>query len=230
MTHKLVYIHTVTSLVGMFNDLSKELLPGVEVLHIADEMLLKIVLAQGGLSPFIFQRVADHVVAAERAGAAVVHCTCSSISPCVEAARPLVGIPVLKIDEPMVDQAIHTAVLCRQRRIGVAATAPTTLKPTTELVYARAAALEMPVQVESLLCAGAYAALFSGDTQTHDRIVSQALRELMQRSDVIILAQASMARVAAAIPVEEQIVPILSSPRLAIEHARDVLASLGSTK
>ena len=39
----------------------------------------------------------------------------------------------------------------------------------------------------------------------------------MARNDVIILAQASMARVADTIPPEEQKVPILSSPRLAIE-------------
>jgi Asp/Glu/hydantoin racemase len=220
-TQKLAYIHTVASLVGLFNDLSKELLPGVEVFHIADEMLLKVVLAQGGLSPFIYQRVADHVVAAERAGASAVQCTCSSISPCVDAARPLAGIPVLKIDEPMVDRAIRTG-----RRIGVAATAPTTLKPTTELVFARAAALNTTVEVEPVLCPGAYAALFSGDTQKHDQIVIQTLRELMTHHDVIILAQASMARVAALIPAEEQTVPILASPRLAIERAQQVLAGL----
>ncbi len=219
MTRKVAYIHTVTSLAGLFNDLSKELLPkDVEIFHIADEMLLKVVLAQGGLSPFIFQRVAEHVVAAERAGASVVQCTCSSISPCVDAARPLVGIPVLKIDEPMVDQAILTG-----RCIGIAATAPTTLKPTTDLVYARAASQGKSVQVESVLCEGAYAALFAGDTATHDRIVSETLQELMMRTDVVILAQASMARVASTIPTAEQRVPVLSSPRLAVEKLRDVL-------
>ena len=67
MKQKLAFVHTVPSLVGLFNELSRELLPDVEVFHIADEMLLKVVLAQGGLSPFIFQRVAEHVVAAERA-------------------------------------------------------------------------------------------------------------------------------------------------------------------
>ena len=107
MPLKVAYLHTVSSLVGLFNELSKELLPsGTEVFHIADEMLLKTVMAQGGLSPFIYQRVADNVVAAERAGATVVQCTCSSISPCVEAVRPLVAIPVLKIDDPMVEKAI----------------------------------------------------------------------------------------------------------------------------
>jgi Asp/Glu/hydantoin racemase len=219
MTQKLAFIHTVPSLVGMFNDLSKELLPGVEVFHIADEMLLKVVLAQGGLSPFIFQRVSDHVVAAERAGATAVQCTCSSISPCVDASRPLVGIPVLKIDEPMVNKAIGTG-----SRIGIAATAPTTLKPTTELVHTRAAAMGRSVQVESVLCEGAYSALFSNDTQKHDQIVAQVLRDLMTRNDVIILAQASMARVAQTIPAEEQRIPILSSPRLAMEHVKTVLS------
>ncbi len=221
MKQKLAFVHTVPSLVGLFNDLSKELLPGVEVFHIADEMLLKVVLAQGGLSPFIFQRVAEHVVAAERAGATAVQCTCSSISPCVDASRPLVGVPVLKIDEPMVDAALHAG-----RRIGIAATAPTTLKPTTELVHSRAACLGLQVEVESVLCEGAYDALFSGDPQKHDQIVTEVLRGLMTRNDVIILAQASMARVAQAIPAEEQRVPILSSPRLAMEHVRALLVAV----
>jgi len=222
MTKKLVYIHTVASLVGPFNDLSKELLPGVDVYHIADELLLKIVLAQGGLSPFIFQRVADHVIAAERIGAAAVQCTCSSISPCVDASRPLVGLPVLKIDEPMVDFAIRMGKGA-VHRVGVAATVPTTLKPTTDLVRARAAALGANVQVDSVLCEGAFALLQSGDAAAHDQVVINALRGLMQRSDVVILAQASMARVAALIPAEEQIAPVLSSPRLAVQRLSEVL-------
>ncbi|MGE5071930.1 MAG: aspartate/glutamate racemase family protein, partial [Anaerolineae bacterium] len=217
---KLAFIHTVPSLVGLFNDLSKELLPDVEVFHIADEMLLKVVLAQGGPSHFIFQRVAEHVVAAERAGATMVQCTCSSISPCVDASRSFVSVPVLKIDEPMVNAALAIG-----SRVGIAATAPTTLKPTTELVRARASALGVPVQVESVLCEGAYDALFSGNPQRHDQIVSEVLRGLMTRNGVVILAQASMARVAQAIPVGEQRVPILSSPRLAMEHVRELLVT-----
>ena len=222
MPKKVAYLHTVSSLIGLFNDLSRELLPaGTEVFHIADEMLLKTVMAQGGLSPFIYQRVAENVVAAERAGAAAVQVTCSSISPCVEAVRPLVGIPVLKIDDPMIEKALALG-----KRIGVAATAPTTLKPTAELVQARAAAKKVQVKVDSVLAEGAFAALSSGDTATHDRLVAETLRVLMARNDVVILAQASMARVAAAIPPEEQKVPILSSPRLAVETLAGLLAKL----
>lgn len=220
MTIKVGFIHTVPSLVGTFNDLSKELLPkDVEVFHIADELLLKVVIAQGGLSPFIFRRVTDHVVAAVEGGASVVQVTCSSISPCVEAARPFVPVQVLKIDDPMVVRALELG-----SRIGIAATVPTTLKPTTDLVYATALQMNKTVQVQSVLCSGAFQALTSGDSALHDQIVRQHLQQLLEDTDVVLLAQASMARVAATIPVEEQKVPILSSPRLAIERLARVLA------
>jgi len=219
MSKHLALVHTVTSLVGLFSALAREMLPAdAAVTHIADELLLQVVLAQGALSPFIYRRVAEHVIAAEAAGADVVMLTCSSISPCAEPAGLMVGIPVLKIDEPMVDRAVALGA-----RIGVAATVPTTLKPTTELVYARAAASGRAVAVEAALAPGAYAALSAGDPQTHDCIVRETLQGLMARNDVVILAQASMARVVETIPQAELVVPVLSSPRPAMERARDVL-------
>jgi Asp/Glu/hydantoin racemase len=222
MAMKVAFIHTVPSLVGLFNDLSKEIFPkDVEVLHIADELLLKVVIAQGGLSPFIYRRVADHVVAAAEGGASIVQVTCSSISPCVEAARPFAPIPVLKIDDPMIEKALEIGT-----KIGVAATVPTTLKPTTDLVYTLARQAGKQVAVDSVLCSGAFQALSTGDSETHDRIIRQHLHDLIASSEVVLLAQASMARVAATIPAEEQKVPILSSPRLAIERAAKVLSSL----
>jgi len=224
MTRRLVFVHTVPSLVDLFTRLSRELLPAdTEVWHIADEILLKVVLAQGGLSPFIHQRVGEHVVAAEQAGATAVQLTCSSISPCAETARTLVRIPVLKIDEPMVDRALELGT-----RIGVAATAPTTLRPTSELIQTRASALGIEVKVDSRLAEGAYSALFGGDPERHDTIVRETLRDLAQRNDVIVLAQASMARVAEGLPADALACPILSSPRLALERAALVLREAGA--
>jgi Asp/Glu/hydantoin racemase len=216
-----VFLHTVTSLAGLFTDLSKELLPeDIEVIHIADELLLKLILNQGGVSPAIYRRVAEHAIDAELAGAVALQCTCSSISPCVDTVRSLVGIPVLKIDEPMVDEALRLG-----NRVAVVATAITTLKPTTDLVQTRAADLGFSAQVEPVLCEGAYAALLAGDLPTHDAIVHKVILSLMDRNDVIILAQASMARVAEGLSQEEARVPILSSPRLAVKRLAEVLSA-----
>jgi len=77
-----------------------------------------------------------------------------------------------------------------------------------------------------VLCTGAFQALASGDIETHDRIIRQHLHNLLETCQVVLLAQASMARVAATIPIEEQKVPILSSPRLAVERAAKVISSL----
>lgn len=220
MARVLALLHTFHSLIELFDDLAGDILPAdVQVVHIVDGLLLKAVLEQGGLSPFLFRRVADHIIAAEESGANAAMLTCSSIAPCVEAVRPMVNIPVLRIDEPMVDRALSLGT-----RIGVAATAPTTLKPILELIYVRAELANKRVSADPVMCQGAYAAMFAGDMETHDRIVLDTLRELASRNDVVVLAQASMARIADMVPPEEQVAPILSTPRLAIERVRDVMS------
>jgi hypothetical protein len=50
----------------------------------------------------------------------------------------------------------------------------------------------------------------------------------MDKVDVVVLAQASMARVADAIPSDEKKVPILASPRLGVAAAKEVMAALAS--
>lgn len=217
----LAMIHTIASLASMFQGLCKEIMPDVDTFNIADEGVLRMGLRAGGLTPAMYHRVCDDAAFAEAAGADVILVTCSSISPCVDVAQKVVSVPVLKIDEPMVDKAISIGP-----RVGVAATAPTTLKPTTELIAARSQVLDKDVQVDAVLCEGAYDALFAGDTERHDQIVLDFLRQMMKRNDVIVLAQASMARVADQIPEGERRVPILSSPKLGIERARDVIRRL----
>ena len=221
MPRTLAMIHTISGLAPVMGELSKELMPDLEIFHIADEAVLRMGLAAGGLTPAMFRRVSDDAIFAEAAGADVVLVTCSSISPCVEVARKMVSIPVLKIDEPMVDKAISIG-----RRIGVAATAPTTLKPTSEQVADRARLAGKEVEIAPVMCEGAYAALFAGDAERHDRIIRDFLHRMMAQNDVIILAQASMARVAEQIPESERRIPILSSPRLGMERVREVIRQL----
>ena len=181
MPQKLVLVHTVASLVDLFEGLCKEILTDVKITHVADQLLLTAVLERGGLSPTICRRVAEHVIAAEVVGgASAVLCTCSSISPCVDVAQPLVSIPVLKVDEAMVDRGVESG-----DEIGVIATVPTTLGPTTDLVRARAAVAGKKVGVKSVLCEGAFDTLLAGDPKAHDRIVLDHLRRLMTEVDVI---------------------------------------------
>ena len=134
------------------------------------------------------------------------------------AAAGLAGVPVLRVDQPMADKAVQTGT-----RIGVIATLPTTLEPTADLIQRRAAKANKQIQLVSRLCAGAFDALMSGDGAKHDVIVAGALKELASDVDVIVLAQASMARVVDGLPADDKRVPIMASPPLAIDYIASVI-------
>jgi len=211
-------IHTSAMLVPVFAQLCKDRLPGVEVFNIADDSLIKDVIRRGELTPRTAQRVAGHVASAEQAGADYILVTCSSIGRAVEAAAKKVKVPVLRVDQPMADRAVQTGA-----KIGVIATLPTTMEPTADLIRRRAAKAKRKVTLTSRLCEGAFDALMSGDGKKHDALVAAALKELAKQVDVIVLAQASMARVVEALPPEDKRVPILASPGIAVDYLATVL-------
>jgi hypothetical protein len=124
----------------------------------------------------------------------------------------------MRVDEPMCALAVR-----KGSHIGVVATLASTLNPTAALIRSKAKAQAKDIQVTAKLCEGAFQAVMSGDPATHDRIVASAIRELIGQVDVIVLAQASMARVVNTLPADSITVPVLSSPRLAVEHLAHVL-------
>lgn len=221
MGKRLAYIHTVAGLTATFKALSDELLPGIDLFHIVDESLLQNTIRANQLMPQTIRRLLRLVISAEEAGADLVMVTCSSMGPAVEASRPFVQIPVLRVDEPMAELAIQSGT-----SIGVAATLQTTLKPTAELITKVAVQQGKSVQVISKLCEGAFQAVISGDTARHDQLVSAGLQELVPQVDVVVLAQASMARVVESLPEETLRVPILSSPRLAVQRLAQLIPTL----
>ena len=162
--------------------------------------------------------MAGYLESAELAGADYIMVTCSSIGPAVEAGAKLTGVPVLRVDQPMADKAVAVG-----KRIGVIATLSTTLEPTADLISRRAALAGKQIELTSMLVDGAFEALMSGDGATHDAKVAAALKELSQQVDVIVLAQASMARVVDSLAPADKRVPILASPGIAVDYLATVL-------
>ncbi len=215
---KLGLIHTSATLVPVFAQLCKDKLPNVEVFNIADDSLVKGIREAGSLTATIARRVAGYLESAELAGADYIMVTCSSIGPAVEAGAKLMGVPVLRVDQPMADQAVATGP-----RIGVIATLRTTLEPTADLIQRRADAAGKKIALTSKLAEGAFEALMSGDAAKHDAMVAAALKELSHTVDVIVLAQASMARVVDTLAPADKKVPILASPGIAVDYLATVL-------
>lgn len=214
----LALIHTSATLIPVFQQLCKALMPEVKTFNIVDDSLVAGIRARGVLTADIARRVQAYVTSAEAGGADHILVTCSSIGPAVEAAARFCAVPVLRVDQPMADAAVAAG-----SRIGVIATLPTTLEPTADLVTRRAEVAGKRIELSSRLVEGAFEALMAGDAGTHDSLVASALRELSTRVEVILLAQASMARVVDALPLEDRCVPIFASPPLAIEHLAGLL-------
>ena len=214
MAKQIAFIHTSPSVIPTFKSLADELIGSRgKVFNMVDESLLCDIIGHGCCPPATAKRLVGHVLAAEQAGAEIILVTCSSMGRAVEASRTLVASQVLRVDQPMAERAVASG-----RRIGVIATLPSTLEPTAALIQARAAAAGKQIELTTRVVEGAFDAVISGNGAKHDQLVAAALREMTKSVDVIVLAQASMARVVESLPATERHVPILSSPRSAIEH------------
>jgi Asp/Glu/hydantoin racemase len=220
MSVTIAYLHTSHVLIPVFSELSRRELPEAEQFHMVDESIIRNTIRAQKLTQTTIRRVLAMVESAHEGGADAVVVTCSSIGPAASLARRLFEFPVIRVDEAMAEEAVQTG-----RRIGVAATLRTTLEPTVALLHEKAVAAQRDVDVVESLCEGAFEAVLSGDTASHDRILAEALGRLVNAVDVVVLAQASMARVVRQLPVDPQRVPILSSPELAVKRARSILFS-----
>jgi Asp/Glu/hydantoin racemase len=219
MKQTLALIHTSPTLTPMFAALCAAEMPDVQIFHMVDESLIKETVRAGRLQRSTMRRLLWQVESAVATGADAVLVTCSSIGPGVAIAQQLFDTPVIRIDDAMAEEAVRMG-----SRIGVAATLSTTMAPTVALLRAKAAEIDKEIEIVEALAVGAFDAVIAGDVETHDRILSNTLLQELQDVDLIVLAQASMARVVRALPEGVLKVPVLGSPELAVKRARGVLA------
>lgn len=218
MKPTLALLHTTHVTVPALKALAAERLPEVRNINLLDDSLLADSIAAGGVTPAVEGRLRAYIEQAAVAGAAAVLCCCSSVGEAAERLRATTPIRVLRIDEPMAEAAARAG-----RRIGVVATVSTTLEPTANLVRRKAREAGRDVAVEAVVVDGAFAALGAGRLEEHDRLVLDALRSLIARSDVVVLAQASMARLLPSLG-SAPAVPVLSSPVSGIDAAGAAVA------
>lgn len=212
-------IHTSDVSVKDMNSLFKDLAPDVIVRNIVDDSLLPEVLDNKGLTKNIIKRICAYALQAEIAGADLIFNQCSSVGEAADIAAELVSIPLVKVDERMAEVACQTG-----EKIGVVATLETTLGPTVRLIKKKAEKMHKNVRITEKLCEGAFDLLRSGRKKEHNEIVINAIKELTKKVDVIVCAQGSM--VALLDELGETLVPVLTSPKLGVERAVEVLKNI----
>ncbi|MDI6870578.1 MAG: aspartate/glutamate racemase family protein [Bacillota bacterium] len=215
-------VHTAPVTIEPLKSCFARLLPEVRVINIADDSLIADVLAAGGVTKAVARRMLSYFSVAESMGVDVILNACSSVGETVDLAQALISVPIVKIDEAMAEKAVELG-----STIAVVATARTTLDPTVRLIRNKAGARGKAVGVSGTVVPGAFECLLAGKGEEHDWLVLTKIREAAETADVVVLAQASMARL---IPrLEGGVhVPVLSSPELGVARVRQVLEERAS--
>ena len=218
---KVGVIHTFLYSVEDLKALFAEILPEVEMFNIIDDSLLREVLANGGPTPGVIRRISQYAILLESLGCECLLNQCSSVGEAADIAAAQIAIPYVKVDKPMGKIAVDAAMKAK-KRVGVVATAYTTVGPSTRLVESTAAEMGADVKVASCFAKGAYEALLNeGNKPKHDEILMNTIKEAAANNDAVLLAQGSMMSL---LPkVQDLGVPVLCSFRTGVEQIRAVL-------
>ena len=188
--------------------------PQANCMNLLDDSLSRDRAQAGELTPAMVQRFVDLAQYVQRAGCQGILFTCSAFGPAIEAAGRASGLPTLKPNEAMFEQALALPAPTGVLRLGLVATFEASIPSMSEEFEALAAQRGVKVVLHSVFVPQAMADLAAGQADLHHERIAKTLSELPE-CDGIMLAQFSMA---AAQPVCQQhaSVPVLSSPDCAV--------------
>ncbi|MDB5872063.1 MAG: aspartate racemase [Ramlibacter sp.] len=217
----LALLHTGPVVIAPIHNIVRSLMPSLRVVNLMDDSIVSEIFRENGMTSAVRERLDHMAQSAVAAKAQAIVVTCSSISEMAGPLAEATGLPVYKIDEGMAEEAVR-----RGARIGVIATLPTTMLPTCRLLEQKAREIGKAVTLHRELCQDAFDELSRGNTEAHDRILRDAIERMAGTQDVIVLAQASMARLLEG-RQSSFATPVLTSPLLGITRVREQLQARG---
>jgi Asp/Glu/hydantoin racemase len=209
---RITLVHALKHSIAPIEASFAKLWPDARLMNLLDDSLSADLARDGRLTDGMTERFLRIGRYAASTGSDAILFTCSAFGPCIEAvARERAPMPVLKPNQAMIEQATATG-----RRIGLLSTFPPTLASMPP---------EFPrtIEVVPKLAEGALAALDRGERAEHDRLVTEASRELRD-CDLIALAQYSMAP-AASLVAEATGRPVLTTPDSAVMKLKEMLGA-----
>jgi hypothetical protein len=208
---RLALIHALAHSVEPINAALARDWPEAERMNLLDDSLSADLARAGGLDARMTERFVTLADFAVGTGADAILFTCSAFGPCIDAvARRHAGLPVLKPNEAMIDDAVAQAA---GAAIGlVASFGPTLQSMPAEFPPGQA--------LRTALADGALQALNAGDGAAHDRLVADAAERLARQGcGVSALAQFSLARAGAAVAARTGL-PVLTTVGSAVARLR----------
>jgi len=189
----------------------RQLWPAAQVTNLLDDSLAPDLAAAGSITPAITERFVALARYSERCGADAVLFTCSAFGTAIEQAKHEVGIPVLKPNEAMLEEALAA---------GARVALLTTFEPSIPSLNAELEQLAsdrgIKLKITTRAIPAAIAALQQGRGAEHDNLIAAAAADY-RKCDALVLGQFSMARAAHGIPAAPGR-KVLTSPQSAVNR------------
>jgi aspartate/glutamate racemase len=214
-------IHAVNLTIKAMQPFLEQYLPEVPVMHLCDDTIQRDNLKAGvGVIPKVnYFKFAQYAHNLQEAGVDMILLACSTFNYAAELARPMIDIPIMQIDRPMMEQAVSQG-----RRIGLVATLSTTVPSSERLLRIVARENNKDVEITTVLRPEAFEAYQKGDIDTHNAIVLGEIDKLSDQVDSIVLAQLSMSALAP--HLKDTRVPVYNSGSAGFARVREMLLSL----
>lgn len=194
MTKRVFLVHPYFPTMAPIDAAFKQGWPQAQIVNLLDESLYADVPPDGTLAPWLYQRVATLLRHCEASGAAGIVFTGTTFGPAIEAVRPHIGVPLLRAEEAMAEQAA-----AMDRPMLLVCSAKRAMPVIRGSLEAAAARQGRTPQVSELWVAGAKDAITQGGMAAHDRLIAREI-EAAGHSGTIVIGQISMVGACAYLP------------------------------
>lgn len=216
----------------------RTLLPGVKIINVGNEAVqLHFMRAHHRGEPVppagnieLFGQYARQLYDLYAVDAVLISCsTMNRAFPSVQAVMQPYGVPVVQIDEAMMEEAVTL-----NGRILIIATHGPTVNSTQQLLQETADRLGKRVAFTGATVESAFELLGEGKTEDHNELIARTIRQVLAREtiDVVVLAQLSMSVFSFSYPdpVAEFGVPVLNSGETGFRRVGEVLRQVASPR
>lgn len=198
-----------------------EIIPEVSIMHLGDDTVQRDNLAAevGTIPKINYFKFTTYARFLEEAGVDLILLGCSTFNRAIEYAQPMIEIPMLQIDRPMMDLAVQDGP-----RVGLLATLPSTVPSSERLLRLAAKQAGKDIEIKTILSSEAFKVLRAGNPDKHNEILLEEIDKLSKEVDAIVMAQVSMSVLEPRLTKTR--IPVYNSGRTGFSKAREILESL----
>ena len=201
-------IHASSVTINPITQFAKKYLPNVSLMHLCDDTIQRdnISAGAGHIPKVNYFKFAQYAHNLEEASVDMILLACSTFNYAAELARPMINVPIMQIDRPMMKEAVH-----KGKKIGLLGTLATTMPSSERLLRIVAEEEGKDITVHSELVEEAFVKYSAGDIDGHNQMLLEKLGEMTKTCDCIVLAQLSMSALKDVIISKNYPVPVFNS-------------------